>query len=108
MQLVYRLHKFKKDVSLSSEINQYKQISSLFLSRIYKTTIYFSLSFFIYNMLSRSIQRSSRLPILRLTRRFTTYHTGSEGATASTGAFGEKEKAVENQWARAHVGVTFY
>ncbi|CEJ02368.1 hypothetical protein RMCBS344292_16375 [Rhizopus microsporus] len=54
-------------------------------------------------MLSRSIQRSSRLPILRLTRRFTTYHTGSEGATASTGAFGEKEKAVENQWARAHL-----
>ncbi|CEG80546.1 hypothetical protein RMATCC62417_14866 [Rhizopus microsporus] len=53
-------------------------------------------------MLSRSFQRSSRLPILRLTRRFTTYHTGSEGATASTGAFGEKEKAVENQWARAH------
>jgi hypothetical protein len=27
----------------------------------------------------------------------------SEGATASSKGFGQKEKAVENQWARSHV-----
>ncbi|KAI8073924.1 hypothetical protein BC940DRAFT_289528 [Gongronella butleri] len=30
------------------------------------------------------------------------YETGTQGATASSGQFGEKEKAIENQWARAH------
>ncbi|KAI8081946.1 uncharacterized protein B0P05DRAFT_538743 [Gilbertella persicaria] len=38
----------------------------------------------------------------RMTKRFTAYQTGSEGATAQSGSFGQKEKAIENQWARAH------
>jgi hypothetical protein len=30
----------------------------------------------------------------------------NEGATASSKGFGQKEKAVENQWARSHVSKT--
>lgn len=53
-------------------------------------------------MFSKSIQRVSSKAI-RMPKRFTSYKTGTEGATASTGSFGTKEKAIENQWARAHV-----
>ncbi|KAI7893957.1 uncharacterized protein EV154DRAFT_499730 [Mucor mucedo] len=48
-------------------------------------------------MFSKSVQRLSSS--VRMTKRFS---SGSEGATASTGSFGQKEKAIENQWARAH------
>ncbi|EIE84436.1 hypothetical protein G6F46_006202 [Rhizopus delemar] len=52
-------------------------------------------------MFTKNIRKS--LPLSRsIYRRFTSYQTGSEGATASTGSFGQKEKAIENQWARAH------
>lgn len=50
-------------------------------------------------MFSKSVQRASASTV-RMTKRFS---SGSEGATAATGSFGKKEKAVENQWARAHV-----
>lgn len=49
-------------------------------------------------MFSKSVQRISSSA--RMTKRFS---SGSEGATAASGAFGQKEKAVENQWARSHV-----
>ncbi|KAI9472224.1 MAG: hypothetical protein EXX96DRAFT_583309 [Benjaminiella poitrasii] len=52
-------------------------------------------------MLFKSIQRVSSRG-LRMTKRFTSYQTGAEGATAQSGSFGQKEKAIENQWARAH------
>ncbi|KAK4517094.1 uncharacterized protein ATC70_000424 [Mucor velutinosus] len=52
-------------------------------------------------MLFKSVQRVSSKTV-RLTKRFTSYQTGSEGATASSGSFGKKEKAIENQWARSH------
>lgn len=58
--------------------------------------------FLLFNMFTKNIRKS--LPLSRsIYRRFTSYQTGSEGATASTGSFGQKEKAIENQWARAHV-----
>ncbi|KAI8876410.1 hypothetical protein K501DRAFT_200477 [Backusella circina FSU 941] len=47
-------------------------------------------------MLSRSALRVSR----RCISTFPALRT--EGAAASTGTFGVKEKAVENQWARVH------
>ncbi len=56
----------------------------------------------ISTMLFKSVQRVSSKTV-RLTKRFTSYQTGSEGATASSGSFGQKEKAIENQWARSHV-----
>lgn len=56
-------------------------------------------------MLSKSVQRVSSKTI-RLTKRFNTYQTGSEGATAASGSFGQKEKAIENQWARSHVSLS--
>lgn len=49
-------------------------------------------------MFSKAVQRISSSA--RMTKRFS---SGSEGATASSGSFGQKEKAIENQWARAHV-----
>lgn len=58
-------------------------------------------------MFSKSVQRvsvpTSRMANLRLAKRFTSYQTGSEGATAASGSFGQKEKAIENQYARAQV-----
>jgi hypothetical protein len=53
-------------------------------------------------MFSKSVQRVSS-KATRMTKRFTSYQTGKEGATAADGSFGQKEKAVENQWARSHV-----
>ncbi|KAI9014396.1 hypothetical protein CLU79DRAFT_838443 [Phycomyces nitens] len=53
-------------------------------------------------MFSKTIRIAAR-STARLPRRYTSTIAGSEGATASSkGAFGEKEKALENQWARAH------
>lgn len=53
----------------------------------------------------RSTQRVSTR-FIRMTKRFTgSYQTGAEGATAQSGSFGQKEKAIENQWARAHVSI---
>ena len=49
-------------------------------------------------MFSKSAQRVSA-SISRASKRFYT----TDGATASSGSFGKKEKAVENQWARTHV-----
>jgi len=67
---------------------------------------FFFYFFFIHTtisiMLFKSVQRVSSKTV-RLTKRFTSYQTGSEGATASSGSFGQKEKAIENQWARSHV-----
>lgn len=54
-------------------------------------------------MFAKSLQRVSTRATRSMTKRFTSYQTGKEGATASTGGFGKKEKAVENQWARSHV-----
>lgn len=54
----------------------------------------------------RSTQRASS-KVVRMTKRFNSYQSGSEGATASSGSFGQKEKAIENQWARAHVSVLY-
>jgi hypothetical protein len=66
---------------------------------------FFSFSLFhpTTKMFSKSAQRVSTTTS-RMTKRFTSNKTGSEGATAaSRGSFGDKEKAVENQWARSHV-----
>ncbi|KAI7900327.1 uncharacterized protein BX663DRAFT_518288 [Cokeromyces recurvatus] len=52
-------------------------------------------------MLFKSIRSVSSRGV-RMSKRFTSYQTGSEGATAQSGSFGQKEKAIENQWARAH------
>ncbi|KAI8980853.1 hypothetical protein BDB01DRAFT_795845 [Pilobolus umbonatus] len=52
-------------------------------------------------MYSKSIQRVT-YSTSRMFKRFSSYQSGSEGATASTGAFGTKERAIENQWARVH------
>ncbi|KAI8367672.1 uncharacterized protein BYT42DRAFT_587066 [Radiomyces spectabilis] len=53
-------------------------------------------------MFRKSITRISSATS-RVSRRFNSYQSGSEGATASSrGGFGDKEKAVENQWARMH------
>ncbi|KAI8883221.1 hypothetical protein K501DRAFT_249920 [Backusella circina FSU 941] len=53
-------------------------------------------------MFSKAAQRVSTTTS-RMAKRFNSYQSGSEGATAaSRGSFGEKEKAVENQWARSH------
>lgn len=50
---------------------------------------------------SRTVQRISRRSFIR----FYSAESGSEGATVSSkGGFSDKEKAVENQWARMHVG----
>lgn len=57
-------------------------------------------------MFSKSVQRVSQ-SVSRVSRRFNSYQTGSEGATASNGSFGKKEKAIENQWARSHVSISF-
>ena len=57
-------------------------------------------------MMSRSVIIPRR-SIAMLSRRFYSdgaNYTGSAGATASSkGSFSDKEKAVENQWARSHV-----
>lgn len=50
-------------------------------------------------MFSKSVQRVSS-STSRMAKRFS---SGSEGATAASGTFGQKEKAVENVWARSHV-----
>jgi hypothetical protein len=52
-------------------------------------------------MFSRSAIRVSR----RYISTFPALRT--EGAAASTGTFGIKEKAVENQWARVHVSMNY-
>ncbi|KAI8876602.1 hypothetical protein K501DRAFT_261898 [Backusella circina FSU 941] len=53
-------------------------------------------------MFLKSVQRTTRSTTL-MAKRFTAYQSGSEGATAaSKGSFGEKERAIENQWARSH------
>ncbi|KAG2222070.1 hypothetical protein INT45_007956 [Circinella minor] len=54
-------------------------------------------------MMSRNIIIPRR-SITFVSRRFySDYTTGSAGATASAkGGFSDKEKAVENQWARSH------
>lgn len=54
----------------------------------------------------RSTQRVSS-KFARMTKRFNSYQSGSEGATAQSGSFGQKEKAIENQWARAHVSTLY-
>ncbi|KAL0075635.1 ATP synthase inhibitor protein INH1 [Phycomyces blakesleeanus] len=54
-------------------------------------------------MFSKTISRIATRSTIRLPSRYTSTLSGAEGATASSkGAFGEKEKALENQWARAH------
>ncbi|KAG2233812.1 hypothetical protein BDF21DRAFT_495084 [Thamnidium elegans] len=52
-------------------------------------------------MFSKSVQRVSS-STSRMAKRFTSSRSGSEGATAASGSFGQKEKAVENVWARSH------
>ncbi|KAI8086696.1 uncharacterized protein BX664DRAFT_360200 [Halteromyces radiatus] len=53
-------------------------------------------------MLSRSITRF-RSNIVMTTKRYASNEsTTSAGATASSKTFSDKEKAAENQWARAH------
>jgi hypothetical protein len=59
-------------------------------------------------MFLKTIQRTTRSTTL-VAKRFTSYQSGSEGATAaSKGSFGEKERAIENQWARSHVSFLFF
>jgi hypothetical protein len=71
--------------------------------RVFSVLFVLFLSIKLYKkMFFKSVQRVSS-KATRMTKRFTSYQTGSEGATASTGAFGTKEKAIENQWARSHV-----
>ncbi|KAI9025056.1 hypothetical protein CLU79DRAFT_834175 [Phycomyces nitens] len=54
-------------------------------------------------LIPRTSIRSNACPIIRLSSCYSTNISGSAGATASAkGTFGEKEKALENQWARAH------
>ncbi|OBZ88002.1 hypothetical protein A0J61_03948 [Choanephora cucurbitarum] len=53
-------------------------------------------------MFIKSTQRVFTRLIVRVPKRTVMYQTGSEGATAQSGSFGQKEKAIENQWARAH------
>jgi hypothetical protein len=58
-------------------------------------------------MFAKSIQRVSARATC-VSKRFTSYQSGSEGVTAQTGGFGKKEKAVENQWARSHVSTILW
>ncbi|KAI9489410.1 hypothetical protein BDB00DRAFT_876400 [Zychaea mexicana] len=56
-------------------------------------------------MLSRNAIAVPRRSVAMLSRRLysSSGYGGSEGATASSkGGFSDKEKAVENQWARSH------
>ncbi|KAI8969961.1 hypothetical protein BDF20DRAFT_826233 [Mycotypha africana] len=53
-------------------------------------------------MLTKSVSRAPFRSFRLTSKRYTTYQSGSEGATASSGQFGQKERAIENQWARSH------
>ncbi|KAL1931875.1 hypothetical protein VTP01DRAFT_8931 [Rhizomucor pusillus] len=54
-------------------------------------------------MLSRLATRTAQRVPRRSFIRMYSSETGSEGATVSSkGSFSDKEKAVENQWARLH------
>ncbi|KAL0088243.1 ATP synthase inhibitor protein INH1 [Phycomyces blakesleeanus] len=54
-------------------------------------------------LVSRITTRSNTHSVICLSGRYSSSIAGADGATASSkGAFGEKEKALENQWARAH------
>ncbi|CAO3641849.1 unnamed protein product [Mucor hiemalis] len=52
-------------------------------------------------MFSKSVQRVSP-SVSRVTRVTKRFNSDNAGATASSGSFGQKEKAIENQWARSH------
>ncbi|KAG1325649.1 hypothetical protein G6F62_008431 [Rhizopus arrhizus] len=54
-------------------------------------------------MFSTSVKSTSVRNILARRSLHMTSATRSEGATASSKGFGEKEKAVETKWAREHV-----
>ncbi|ORX52384.1 hypothetical protein DM01DRAFT_1061088 [Hesseltinella vesiculosa] len=56
-------------------------------------------------MLSRASARLRTQGTRQMTRRSYSgqaYDQNSAGATSASGSFGKKEKAAENQWARAH------
>lgn len=87
--------------------NYYKKTpghGTLLSSTLFFSHIHNSLFFFNHKMLSRSAARL-RTNLLRTTKRYSSNESsGTAGSTVtSKGGFSDKEKAVENQWARTHV-----